>query len=259
MKKPKISIITVCFNSEKHLEECIQSVIKQPYENKEYIIIDGGSTDGTIDIVEKYRDKIDYFISEPDEGISDAFNKGIKVATGDLVGIINSDDKLVDDALTDVAKYYDGQIDMYRGVCVIWNDKTNYQFDEIPTIYWPLIPIKMRGAHPATFVSREAYAKYGVYDKSLKMAMDTDLFVRFSQRNANVKFIDTHLAYFRLGGTSQTDEKRRLKELKRILKKNGATWLQVTIFSFYYRLRLLFKHFVSLFGEDFRFKFTKWF
>ena len=76
MDKPKISIITVCFNSEKNLEQCIQSVVSQDYENLEYIVIDGGSTDGTLDIINKYRDKISYFVSEPDKGISDAFNKG---------------------------------------------------------------------------------------------------------------------------------------------------------------------------------------
>ena len=73
---PRISIITVCFNSEKNLEQCIQSVVSQDYENLEYIVIDGGSTDGTLDIINKYRDKISYFVSEPDKGISDAFNKG---------------------------------------------------------------------------------------------------------------------------------------------------------------------------------------
>ena len=77
MNNPKISIITVTYNSEKHLEEAMLSVINQPYENKEYIIIDGGSTDGTLNIVNKYRNQIAYFVSEPDKGISDAFNKGI--------------------------------------------------------------------------------------------------------------------------------------------------------------------------------------
>ena len=84
MKNPKISIITVCYNSEAHLEECIRSIVSQEYENKEYIVIDGGSKDGTLDIIRKYRDKIAYYISEPDKGISDAFNKGIKAATGDI-------------------------------------------------------------------------------------------------------------------------------------------------------------------------------
>ena len=95
MKKPKISIITVCYNSEAHLEECIRSIVTQEYENNEYLVIDGGSKDGTLDIINKYRDKIAYFVSEPDKGISDAFNKGIKAATGDIIGILNSDDYMM--------------------------------------------------------------------------------------------------------------------------------------------------------------------
>ena len=95
MDKPKISIITVCYNSEAHLEEAMLSIINQSYANKEYIVIDGGSKDNTLAIIDKYRDKIDYFVSEPDKGISDAFNKGIKAATGDIIGIINSDDFMI--------------------------------------------------------------------------------------------------------------------------------------------------------------------
>ena len=116
MKNPKISIITICYNSEAHLEEAILSVVNQAYKNKEYIIIDGGSTDKTLSIIEKYRNKIDYFVSEPDKGISDAFNKGIKVATGDMIGIINSDDKLEKDALQMVAESYEDSVDLSRGI-----------------------------------------------------------------------------------------------------------------------------------------------
>ena len=121
MKKPKISIITVCYNSEAHIEEAILSVINQSYENKEYLVIDGGSKDGTLNIIEKYKDKIDYFVSEPDKGISDAFNKGIKAATGDIIGILNSDDFMMPDALTKVAEQYEKKIDVYMGYCLVWN------------------------------------------------------------------------------------------------------------------------------------------
>ena len=255
---PKISIITVCYNSEAHIEEAIQSVINQPYENKEYVVIDGGSTDGTLDIITKYRDKINYFVSEPDKGISDAFNKGIKAATGDVIGIINSDDKLAERALQVVAENYNPNIDCYRGICNIWNDKTGFIFSEHPTLYWPKIPIKMRAAHPATFVPKETYKKWGIFDVTLKYAMDTDLFLRLSRNNANIKYISEPLAYFRLGGVSQSSESRRLKELKVILKKNGSNWGQVQLFACYYRLRLLFKHIIMFIGgNDARFLFTK--
>ena len=93
--KPKISVITITFNSAATLEETILSVTSQDYPDLEYVIIDGGSTDGTLDIIRKYQDKIQIVVSEPDRGISDAFNKGIARATGEIVGIINSDDILL--------------------------------------------------------------------------------------------------------------------------------------------------------------------
>lgn len=125
MKKPKISIITVCYNSEAHLEEAMLSIINQSYANKEYIVIDGGSKDNTLAIIDKYRDKIDYFVSEPDKGISDAFNKGIKAATGDIIGIINSDDFMMPDALHKVAEQYEEGVDLYRGYTLVWNEVRN--------------------------------------------------------------------------------------------------------------------------------------
>ena len=88
----KVSIITVCYNSAKTIEHTIKSVAGQDYGNIEYIIIDGGSTDGTLDIIDRYKDKISVLVSEPDEGIYDAMNKGISIASGELIGMINSDD-----------------------------------------------------------------------------------------------------------------------------------------------------------------------
>ena len=104
-KRPKISIITISFNSDKTLEDTINSVISQDYPNLEYLIVDGGSKDRTLDIVDKYRDKIDVVVSEPDKGISDAFNKGIQLATGEIIGIINSDDLLMPGALQEISDH----------------------------------------------------------------------------------------------------------------------------------------------------------
>ena len=103
---PKISIITVVLNSEKFLEETIKSVLDQNYNNLEYIIIDGGSTDKSLDIVEKYKKKISFFLSEKDNGIYDAFNKGLARATGDIIGIVNSDDIYTKDAFKIILKYF---------------------------------------------------------------------------------------------------------------------------------------------------------
>ena len=104
--QPIISIITVCFNSEKHIEDTIKSVLSQKYNNLQYIIIDGGSKDKTMNIINKYKKEISTIISEPDKGISDAFNKGIQHAKGDLVGIVNSDDILLPESLLAIATSY---------------------------------------------------------------------------------------------------------------------------------------------------------
>ena len=105
-KNPVISIITVVLNGEKTIEETIKSVLNQKYKNLQYILLDGGSKDGTIKIINKYKDKIYYFKSEKDLGIYDAFNKGLDVANGDLIGFINSDDIFTDNALDILNKYY---------------------------------------------------------------------------------------------------------------------------------------------------------
>lgn len=96
---PKVSIITISYNSEDTIEQTIQSVLSQTYDDVEYVVIDAGSTDRTVEIVNRYKDKIAYFISEPDKGISDGFNKGITAATGDIIGICNSNDILISDAV----------------------------------------------------------------------------------------------------------------------------------------------------------------
>ena len=111
MEQVKISIITITYNSERTVEETLKSVISQAYPNLEYIIVDGASKDKTLDVVAKYKDSIARIISEPDKGIADAFNKGIRMATGDLIGIINSDDLLLPGALRKMAESYDGDPD----------------------------------------------------------------------------------------------------------------------------------------------------
>ena len=108
--KPLFSIITVVYNNEKFLEETIQSVLNQKFQNFEYIIIDGGSSDKTLDIIKKYENEIDYWISEKDRGIYDAFNKGMSLAKGDFIGIINSDDTYMNNALEIIAKYVNKQL-----------------------------------------------------------------------------------------------------------------------------------------------------
>lgn len=227
MIQPKISIITITYNSEKTLEETILSVINQGYSNLEYLIIDGGSKDGTLNIVEKYRDKIAFVISEPDKGISDAFNKGIKYATGEIIGIINSDDILCAGALQAIANNYDPNVDVYRGHTVIWDDVEGSKLSVNPTMSFPLFkPIKAV-CHQSTFVTKSAYEKYGVYRIDFRYMMDADLLHRLYLKGAKFKYVDYDMGLFRLGGVTNDDWKKKIPEKRALIRCNGGgLWLE---------------------------------
>ncbi len=242
MKKPKISIITVCYNSQEHLEECIQSVVNQTYTNKEYIIIDGGSTDGTLTIINKYKDKIDYFVSEPDRGISDAFNKGIKVATGDLIEILNSDDFMMPDVLQRVADEYEEGMDLIRGYCIIWNEKLNTKRELHPTNRFSVPPFGAIICHESSFISKERYRKVGEYNIDYKYVMDLDLFVRmYKDKSLRSKIIDVCVITFRTGGASSSSAFLLEKERKRLVIENGGTLFSALSYIVYHRVKYVIK------------------
>lgn len=221
---PKITMITVTLNSDKTLERTIKSVIKQKYDNLEYLIIDGGSTDHTIDIIRKYERYITCWVSEPDKGISDAFNKGIKMSTGEIIGIINSDDGLCAGALQTLAGEYEEDVDVYRGKIILWNTETGTKVVEKPSMHFPMVDINPHVSHQGTFVTKRAYDKYGLFNTDIKYAMDYDLLIRFEKMNAKMKYVNYVMAYFTLGGvTYQPYSAERLHETDEIFKRYGAT------------------------------------
>ena len=182
--RPRISVITITYNSAATLEETIRSVTSQDYPALEYVIIDGGSTDGTLDIVQKYKEQIQVVVSEPDKGISDAFNKGIARATGEIIGIINSDDILLPGALQAVAEAYDPQVDVYSGLILFWNEETDETFPSYPDVTFDTLKLQYNVAHPARFVRKDAYQRYGLYRVDLRYMMDIELLVRFYKQGA---------------------------------------------------------------------------
>lgn len=257
MKKPKISIITVCYNSEAHIEEAIQSVISQTYDNKEYVVIDGGSTDSTLSIVEKYKDKIDYFISEPDRGISDAFNKGIKASTGDIIGICNSDDVLADDVLTKVANVWGEDVDIYRLDEVIRNFITGEEWLCKPTLEFNKRLIGCKVCHMGCYITRKAYEKYGMYDTEFRSSMDVELLRRFTVYEAKYKYLPVICGYFRRGGASGNPS-RRNKERNIIIRRyGGSTWDVLSSMSYHISRQWL-KRLLNILGEDAATKFESY-
>ena len=205
--KPLITIITVVYNNEKTLERCIKSVLEQTYENIEYILIDGGSSDGTLDVIKKHEDAIDYYISEPDKGIYYAMNKGLGLASGDYIGILNSDDLYLGNAvnvsvnqiMTDhsdgsvaIANMYDSNGD------ILWKYKT-LPFNDIA--YLKRNPCN----HQTLFLSREGYNLIGSFDTNLKFAADLNSEYLMIQNSLNISRIDKVIvdAYFEGGATEQ--------------------------------------------------------
>ena len=246
----KISVITIAYNCEAEIECTILSVINQAYKYKEYLVIDGGSNDKTMDIVEKYRDKIDFIVSEPDKGRSDAFNKGIKYATGDYIVMINAGDLLTDDALNKFAKAYVPGYDVIKGNTIRWNAETGFKSIEYPVIDYPAIPFNFLICHQSSYISKEAYEKYGGYGLDYKVVMDFDLMLRFTLRGAKFYKIDEELAIFRMGGISQTSGKRRYEEMKRAMLMNGHGRWNTFVFMIYVYLRTCLRNLLNLINPD---------
>lgn len=246
MNNPKITIITSTYNSEKHIEQCIQSVLNQNYANLEYIVIDGGSVDGTVSIIKKYLDRISYFVSEPDKGISDAFNKGIKAATGDLIGIINSDDYMMPNVLDKIAAEYDEKYDVIRGYQTIYYPNRDSYKVESPNNKFGILPFGNVICHEAAFVTKKMYDKVGTYKVHFKYIMDLDLFVRMQKLGARHKFVDVGVLMFRSGGTSSLINTASINERKQLVLENGGSKFEAYVYVSYHKLKALIKRIVFL-------------
>ena len=199
----KVSIITVVYNAVRTIEQTIKSVLCQSYKNIEYIIIDGGSTDGTLDVIAKYRDILAYFVSEPDGGIYDAMNKGIKKATGDIIGLLNADDWYEPNAIEAVVKGFEySAADVVYGKMILINKDGTKKNHERKTP--EMLLESMCLPHPATFLRKETYEKYGLFDTSFRIAADYELMLRLYVNGASFFAVDDILTNFRMTGVSNT-------------------------------------------------------
>ena len=226
-EKPLISIITVVRNGEKYLEQTIQSVLNQTYDNIEYIIIDGASTDGTLDIIKKYEDQIAYWVSEPDGGIYDAMNKGIELATGEIIGILNSDDWYKEDAVSKVTVAFRKS----PNSSVFHGDMGRYtlsgKLDRVVVPMYPRMSL-IYGCtinHPTCFVDMKTYKQLRGFNLSLDLASDYEFLLRVWKSGGNFYYINSVLTNFRVGGYSsnfiksavQAHEARRLNGINKTI------------------------------------------
>lgn len=209
MEKLKISLITVSFNSEKTIRGTIESVLSQNYENIEYIVIDGGSTDSTLDIINGYKDKIQVIVSEPDSGIYDAMNKGVILSSGEVIGVINSDDFYPDNnVITTVVDVFEENISselVLGGIDFVKNTDLNKSVRKYSSKYF--VPWMMRFGvmppHPASFIRKKAYDRIGQYKLDYKIAADFDLLLRLLNIDKTpYTKLDQVCVRMRLGGVS---------------------------------------------------------
>ncbi len=208
MNFPRISVITPSFNQGQFLEETLLSVINQKYPNLEYIVIDGGSTDISADIIKKYEQHLAYWVSEKDSGQSEAINKGFKRATGDIVCWINSDDILMPGALNNVMKYYSDHrnVDFINGYSLVVDAKSNilYNYFILKQKKWYAKKGIYYISQPSMFWRRSVFEKIGYLKEDFHAMMDKEFLIRILKNNLKVGQIQKVLAAFRVHGTSKT-------------------------------------------------------
>lgn len=227
----KVSIITITYNSAATVEDTLKSVVNQDYPNIEYLIIDGKSKDSTLQIVDKYKDKITTIVSEKDKGLYDALNKGIGLATGDIVGMLHSDDLYASDhVISDIVKTFENNKDaegVYADLVFVDRNDINkvtrtwesgdYEEGDFLNGWMP--------PHPTFFVKKECYERYGVFNTTLRLSADYELMLRMIHKNKiKLAYLPQVVVKMRMGGVSNVSFFVRLKanlEDKMAWKLNG--------------------------------------
>jgi len=234
----KISLITVVYNGAAFLEDCIKSVLVQDYSNLEYIVIDGGSTDGSVEIISTYKANITHWLSEKDKGMYDALNKGIDLATGEVIGILNADDMLASpDIISHIAECFSNQnADALYGnlnyIHPLHTDKITRKWIAKPFTKKDIM-LGWMPAHPTFYAKRKLFDIYGMYSLDYGSAGDYELMIRFLYKNAvKAVFLDKLIVNMRTGGMSNATLKQRYLGLindYRALRNNKVPFRVLTV------------------------------
>jgi glycosyltransferase involved in cell wall biosynthesis len=238
MKNPKISVITVCYNSVKTIQDTLNSIREQSYENIEYIVVDGGSTDGTIELIQG-SEIVNKFLSEPDDGIYDAMNKGIAMASGEVIGILNADDFYAEkDALSHMADVFaDPTVEAsYADLVYVEQENT----DKVVR-YWKSCPYTIgkfrRGwmpAHPTFFCRKSVYTNYGKFNLNYSIAADVELLFRLLEKyRIKAVYLPRTLTKMRLGGTTNQSWRNIKTQNGEILSALDEYYGRVSRFEFF--------------------------
>ncbi|MFQ5935751.1 MAG: glycosyltransferase family 2 protein [Acidiferrobacterales bacterium] len=236
---PLVTVITIAYNARGHIEQTIRSVVSQTYPHKEYVVVDGGSSDGTVDIIKKYSTQTDRWLSEPDEGISDAMNKGLELASGDWILFLHADDYLAsEESLARAIAMLDDDIDILA--CSIYF-KDGGTLKLIRPHGWDFrMNFKVGLWHQAILCRKRLFDLIGTFDKSFKICMDYDFLLRAFRGNAKTKIIDLPLSVMnKTGISSQTDRdsfRARFSEERRVQEKNCRSRLLAAVYKIYWPL-----------------------
>jgi len=260
----KISIITVTYNSSRTIKNTLDSILAQSYSDIEYIIIDGSSKDNTLDIIKEYQPRFENrmrWISEPDEGIYDAMNKGIQMATGELIGLLNSDDFYIDNNAVSMIV---SKINLDNADCIYANVLLVDFYDTNKTIRIAKNPIVNKHVvyknkiskysiqhemiykgwhpnHPTFFVKKELYHKYGTFNTKYKIEADFDLMFRLLVKfNVNITFLDENILKMREGGASTASFEQYFKSISNCVKIIKSYGYNINFFHYFWH-RILFK------------------
>ncbi|MGE7110281.1 glycosyltransferase [Lysinibacillus sp. NPDC047702] len=205
---PKISIITACYNAENTIEQTIQSVLGQTYKNIEYIIVDGASTDGTMEIVEKYRDNIDVVVSESDKGVYDAFNKGVELATGEFINFMNADDYLSTNGIIEEIGLYlhnHSNVKLLHGNVKAIDEITGHWHYRGQSLSLKDFEKGQMCPHQSVFTYKELFNEFGGFDLAYKILADVDFTIKtFKNYEEYIEYVPIEVAHFRLGGLSSS-------------------------------------------------------
>jgi glycosyltransferase involved in cell wall biosynthesis len=255
MSEFSVSIITVSYNSSRTISDTINSVLNQTYHNIQYIVIDGSSTDGTIEIIKSFSNRISKFVSEPDKGIYDAINKGIKLATGDIIGILNSDDFFYDDFVVEkiVNAFIESDTDTVIGDVQFVDPKKT---SRVVRYYSSkkFNPLKFKygfmPAHPSFYAKRGLFEKLGYYKTDYKIAADYELLIRFLYINKiKYRYLEMPFVSMRTGGVSNNSLSSNWllnKEIVRACRENDIYTNYLSVyFKYFLKLSELFGRRIS--------------
>ena len=219
----KISIITVCYNSGKTIEDTFKSVQSQSYKDIEYIVIDGGSKDNTLELINQYKEIIDYTVSEKDNGLYDAMNKGIEKATGDVIGFLNSDDLFCDDmAVEKVMNVFNenSKIDsVYADIYYVDQNNTDKIVRKWITGKQKTFKKGWHPAHPTLYIKKKVYNQYGGFNLKFKLASDFEIMLRFIEKyKISTIYLPEPLIKMRLGGETNKSVENIFRQNKECIK-----------------------------------------